>query len=357
MVTRSPNAKLVGLFVIGAAALFTVALIAFGSGYWWRTKNQFVLYFDESVRGLSVGAPVIFRGVRIGSVGNIRIHLDESGKAVHVPVIIEVEPQEKIDIQGQMLGCADTPQCIAQLVKSGLRAQLRIQSLITAQLMVEFDFFPDTPLTYVDAIDLGIPELPTIPSGLEEITRAVQRIPLDEVINRGMMVLEGVERLINMPQTGESIQNFNATLLQFQQLAGKLETEMAGWGRDLNGTAGDIQGVARFLQTQLPPLAANLQRTLSDVQRLTLHVDQRIEPLESDLADFLGQSRDTMASAEDLFQDAENMIRDDSQFRQSLDQTLRELNGTLRVVRGLAEYLQQYPDALLRGKRAPKGSP
>ena len=357
VVARSPNAKLVGLFVMGAAVLFSAALIAFGSGYWWRTKNQFVLYFDESVRGLSIGAPVMFRGVRIGNVADIRIHLDESGKEVHVPVVIEVESQEKIDVQGQMLGCADTPQCIAELVASGLRAQLQIQSLITAQLMVEFDFYPETPAKYVEAIDLEIPELPTIPSGLEEITRAVKRIPLDEVITRGMMVLEGVERLINLPQTEASIRNFNATLLQLQQLSAKIEKEMDGWSRTLEGTAGDIQEIARYLQGQLPLLADSLDATLGDLKMLIAQVEGRIEPLESDIASFLEQSRQTMAGAEAVFEDAEEMIRDDSQFRQSLEQTLRELNGSLRAVRGLAEYLQQYPDALLRGKRVPKGSP
>jgi len=356
MVKRGPDPKLLGLFVMGAVVLLGVSLVAFGRGHWWRAKNQFVLYFEESVRGLSVGAPVMFRGVRIGSVGDIRIQLNGPEGDIHVPVIIDVDSQPEIDTREQFAGCADTPACLAELVERGMRARLQIQSLVTGQLMVEFDFFPGMPAAYGSDSNLGITQLPTIPSGLEEISRAVRRIPLEKVINEGMRVLEGVERLVNNPQTREAFKNLNQTLLDVQRLVHKAETEVEGLGRSLNGAAAEIEQTAVYLRENLPVLAGELNATLDDIQALVANADKGLEPMGAGLASLVEQSQRTLLEAEHAFRDVDTMIRDDGQFRLALERSLTELSGTLRAVRGLAEYLQQYPDALLRGKRTPKGS-
>ena len=94
---------LIGGFVVGALALLVIAVIAFGSGQLFRKTREFVLYFDSSVNGLRIGAPVKFRGVEIGSVKDIRFQLDEDTQVNKIPVIIEID-LEKLTSRGATAG-------------------------------------------------------------------------------------------------------------------------------------------------------------------------------------------------------------------------------------------------------------
>src|SRR5262249_62254129 len=82
---------LIGAFVVGALALLVVAIIAFGSGQLFRKTREFVLYFEGSVNGLHIGAPVKFKGVEIGSVKNILLQLNKDMAVNEIPVIIEID--------------------------------------------------------------------------------------------------------------------------------------------------------------------------------------------------------------------------------------------------------------------------
>ena len=73
--SKKISPALIGAFVLGALVLLIVAVIAFGSGQLFRKTQEFVLYFDGSVNGLHVGAPVKFKGVEVGSVKDIRLEM------------------------------------------------------------------------------------------------------------------------------------------------------------------------------------------------------------------------------------------------------------------------------------------
>ena len=74
--SRKVNKTAIGVFVVGALILLMVAIVVFGSGNLFKQTNKFVLYFDGSVKGLSIGAPVVFRGVSIGTVKDISLIYD-----------------------------------------------------------------------------------------------------------------------------------------------------------------------------------------------------------------------------------------------------------------------------------------
>ena len=82
---------MIGAFVLGAVALIVIAILVFGSGRLFRQTRNFVLYFDNSVNGLRVGAPVKFKGVEIGSVKDIRLRLGQGTASDKIPVIIEID--------------------------------------------------------------------------------------------------------------------------------------------------------------------------------------------------------------------------------------------------------------------------
>src|SRR4030095_1427639 len=132
---------LIGAFVVGALSLLVVAVIALGSGRLFRQTREFVLYFDNSVNGLRVGAPVKFKGVEIGSVKDIRLQLEEGGEINKIPVIIEID-LKKLTARGATIAPAvDREAFNTFIVDRGLRGQLEMESLVTGLLYVALDFF------------------------------------------------------------------------------------------------------------------------------------------------------------------------------------------------------------------------
>ena len=89
--SKRANKTVIGLFVVGALVLLIVSIVAFGSGDLFKKTNKFVLYFDGSVKGLSIGAPVMFRGVSIGTVKDISLIYDSKAGTIMLPVIVEIE--------------------------------------------------------------------------------------------------------------------------------------------------------------------------------------------------------------------------------------------------------------------------
>jgi paraquat-inducible protein B len=180
------------------------------------TKRYWLLYFDGSVRGLSVGAPVEFRGIQIGEVVDVKLELDPVELALRIPVLVEYEP-ERITWIRMPKGDMDRKRRMEILVERGLRAQLKTGSLITGQLLVEFDFHPDAPPAKINW-EGKYPEIPTVPTPMQEITTGLARI---------------VNKVDNIPleQIGKDLQgtmaNLNKTSAELQKLVQKLDDNVA----------------------------------------------------------------------------------------------------------------------------------
>lgn len=153
-------------------------------------KIPYLLYFDGSVRGLKPGAPVEFRGVRVGTVSDVRFRFALATNAARIAVTIQIEPQRIMsdeDVRRQQK-TGKRYEVMAALVSRGLRAQLQTASFITGQQLVALDINPDRR---AKQLKFGgeHPEIPTIPSSIKEIMDSVTRIltkleklPLDVVI-------------------------------------------------------------------------------------------------------------------------------------------------------------------------------
>ena len=89
---KQANRMMIGGFVVLAVIIMAASLVVFGSGKFFKKTNKYVLYFDESVKGLSVGAPVLFQGVQVGSVTSITLQADLVKMKTQIPVLIEIEP-------------------------------------------------------------------------------------------------------------------------------------------------------------------------------------------------------------------------------------------------------------------------
>ncbi len=178
------------MFVVGAVALLIIAILAFGSGMLFKQSDKYILFFDGSVKGLSVGAPVIFRGVKIGTVKDISLIYDSKTQDVLIPVIIDVELSRVKGIP-ENVGYPD----YMALVNQGLRAKLEIQNFITGQLMLAFDFYPDRPVQ-LRGIIKQYPELPALPIS-PDIFEVMQEIPIKEISSDLKSTVAGINKLVN----------------------------------------------------------------------------------------------------------------------------------------------------------------
>ncbi len=153
-----------------------------------------VMNFNQSLRGLSVGAPIDFRGIVLGEVTNIGIDYDPKTRNFMMPVTMNVYPdrlgrrfresvRDKDSVAGREL--------LQRLVKQGLRGQLRTGNLITSQLYIALDLFPKAAPATVDVTRDPV-ELPTIPNTLDElqlqvadIAKKLDQVPFDLRLGRG----------------------------------------------------------------------------------------------------------------------------------------------------------------------------
>ncbi len=187
---RKANKTTIGIFVVGAVVLFVAAILVFGSGQLFKQSDKYVVFFDGSIKGLSVGAPVVFRGVRIGSVKDIYLLYDPNSKDVLISVIIDVELSR---VQGAPEVIGYPP--YGTFIKRGLRAKLEVQNFITGQLMLAFDFYPDRP-AILHHISNQYPELPALPIS-PDIFEMMNDIPIKEISVNLEKTTAGISKLVN----------------------------------------------------------------------------------------------------------------------------------------------------------------
>lgn len=213
--SKKANKAKIGAFVVGSVALLIIGIVIFGSGALFKQTTKYVLYFDGSVKGLSVGAPVIFRGVEIGTVKDISLVYDSNTKNLLIPVIIKIDPS-------RVKGAPETwdTHNYGMLVSQGLRARLEIQSFITGQLMISFDFYPDKPANLVGMIK-EYPELPTLPIS-PDIFELMEEIPLKDISKNLNEAVSGINKLVNSEEMRDSFSELKNTLIEVSQAARSL---------------------------------------------------------------------------------------------------------------------------------------
>jgi paraquat-inducible protein B len=326
--SQKANPTLIGGFVLGALVLLVGGVLLFGKGFFFAPKRQqFVIYFPDSVNGLNVGAPVKLKGVTVGTVTDVRVQYDVENARLLTPVIIDFEPERVTDIGRQKL--PEVPETQA-LIERGLRAQLQMQSLVTGQLYVEANFFPDTPVRLVGGETLGLPEIPSIPSTGEEIKGTVEeviaefrRLPLRETFDAILATVKHIEQVIATP-------------------------EMAGSIRELHGTLGEIRKLVAHLDAKVDPMATTLEKTLGDTRMLVRSASDQLVPMVNRAEQAFAALTQAAEKAKSALATVENSV---GRQNPAIDDAMEELIGAAQSIRVLSEYLQRQPQSLLFGKR------
>jgi paraquat-inducible protein B len=284
--SKPANKTMIGVFVLGAVALVVIAVVAFGSGKFFKKTIKGVCYFEGSVGGLGVGAPVVFRGVKVGMVKDINLRYDASRASVLIPVYIELEktPAGKGTLQ------AERRAEFQSLIEKGLRARLEMQSIVTGQLQIAFDFYPEKPARYI-GVDPDYLEFPTIPTPLQEITRKIEELPLEEIIRDISAAVSGINRVINSPEIGHTLESISEASKEARGLIQTLHVKVGPAVSNVEMAAKDAEDMIRNMDNNLGLLVSSINNTVKDVQRLVQNVDSQVQPLSTDVQETLGQAK------------------------------------------------------------------
>lgn len=355
---KKSNPKLIGGFVVGALALAVVGILMFGGGQFLVTKEPAVLYFEGSLGGLAPGAPVNFRGVKIGTVTGMQIQYDVEKQEVHIPVFIEIEPERIAITSGKR-----SERNIALLVRRGLRAQLVVQSLVTGQASIQLDFHPDQPIRLVGGTS-GIPELPTVPSSMDQLQASVSdvlnkvaKMPLDQIADRILELVDTANKLMNSANglvsdsQGEikpMLDQAEHTLRGLDELVATLNAQVGPLSQSMQGTLDEAR--ARLELKPGEPMQ-NLNETLVDAHRLVNNVDKGLAPVLVQGAQVMRSADAALGSAAKALNAVQGTVSPNSSLYFQLNDALRQISLAATEIRVFAAYLQRNPNALLTGKR------
>ena len=351
--SKKANKTLIGVFVVTAVVMLTAAVIILGSGKFFTEKHEYIAFFEGSVKGLRVGAPVMFRGVRIGEVNDLTLYYKYQKSNFIIPVMITLW-EDKIIGLGYDLDDDEENQLWDEMLKKGFRAELQMQSIVTGQLMIELDFHEDAPLNLRGFEGLGVKpdvkEIPTVQSGMQRFTKTLDQIPLDEIANDLRDSMQAISKFVNSPEFGKSLHYFKQTMREARNLFANVNQKVDPLFAQVDQTLLDAQKLLQNVDTQVDPLAKSLKITSDDAGKLLKNVNKRIGPIQADLTKTTEKLRSALASTQSAIDEIDAMIEDESDVRYYMDIFLREMSQAARSIRALADYLERNPDALLRGK-------
>ena len=319
----------IGGFTVGALALLLVAVFIFGGGQFLRAdKVRFVIFFDSSLNGLDIGAPVKMQGVKVGQVTEIALLIDPKVTKIYKPVVIEID-------RNFLTGSEDTAFSRAKtrknreanrdrLVAAGFRARLEMQSLLTGLLYIDFDVHPDKPPVFTSLEYHGMLELPAIPTTVDEIRNTAEQV---------------VKRISELPLE-DIVQNLSASLREINNFLASEDVKKSKVA--LAKTLEEMEKTVKTLNHNLEPLLVHTNNTMlstnaliKDFKPIVANTDKTLTAATA----ALDRSRDSMAKLD-------GAVGPES----DLTETLEALKDTARSIRNLTDYLERHPEAVLTGK-------
>ncbi len=306
--SKKANPTVIGAFIVGAIAIMTILTLLLSGNLFSKDKVEAIMYFEGSVTGLNIGAPVKFRGVKVGTVTDIKLIFDRNRDIIQVPVIVELDRSSYlVKFKDKMVRASEVFVDTEKFAKQGLHAQLKLNSILTGQLYIELEFSPGTEFKFRG--DGKMREIPTTSTALQEITKTLENYPIHEVLNNIASTMASIDKIFSDPIILETINS-------------------------INQTSKDYGVLAKQLNSETKVLSADLKSTLVQAEKTFKQADQSLIIIDETIKTTGG------------------LLREDSQLMYSLQDTLNEVADAARSVRTLADTLEQQPESLLRGKSA-----
>lgn len=323
MTTHKNTSFAIGMFIVGAMVLVFIALLFFSGGKLFSAKKRVIMYFEGSVQGLQVGAPVKLKGVVIGEITDIRINFENNGQplttAVTADLVMARISRKGIEIDDSFF---------AEAIQDGLRAQLNFQSFLTGLLYVELDFFPESPVKIYNFQGDHL-ELPTVATDFEEISKNLQEMNVKGLIgNLDNMILE-INKIVVSGRIQELLSSINNAAQSVDKTATTLDKEIVHLSKNLNTTSSELNLLLKNINNQNPSLTQQLSQNLLALQKSLDQFTQATETLN-------------------------HTFSEDAPLVNQLNTTLQDISTSARAFRNLSETLEQQPEAIWRGRTSPE---
>lgn len=329
--SKKANPTVIGTFVIMAICLALVAIITLGNIKFNDKAFHCVLYFPGSLHGLDQGAPVTFRGVQIGKVKGIRLSFDNKLNDYTIPVYIEITEDHEDNVPSWDVTASR--QTARLLIEKGLRAKLKMRSIVTGKLYIDLAFYPQSPIHLQNKpADSTYLEIPTLPSGLEQITQTIADLPLTELVDKVTLVLDGLDQLLNSNQSKQGIKHLYSSLENLHSITAKTHSELPEISTKVKDSLSAITQLANAGASLFSTTEASLEPLLDDFGQTLAGMNQAIEVL-------------TLAIG-----DIQDLVDENSNFSYDLSRVVHQVEAAAQSIQMLTDDLQRYPNALIFGK-------
>lgn len=322
--SKRASPAMVGGFIVGGVALVVAAVIVLGSGKLFKDTVEYISWFEGSVNGLNPGAPVKFMGVTIGQVTAVRLRAAQDGmldtaeefedweENLRIPVFYELD-REQLRKEGSVADVGD-PVVAQLLIEGGLRATMAVESILTGRKYISLSVDRESPIDVVNDPNVDAFEIPTKETGLEWLERDVQNL---------------MSKLTNL-----DVESLVAAITNAANEIGDLAA-----GKETRAALNDIPGTL-----------AEVRETMRSIQTLAAAADTTMVMLRPRID---ASSAEIEAAAEELDAMLTNLravVEPGSPLLTNLEKSLYEISIAAAAMAELADYLQQNPSALLRGK-------
>ncbi len=347
---RRASPLLIGSFVVGALLLLAGVLITFAGNQIFARKERAVMHFSGSVYGLQVGAPVVFRGVRVGSVASIEVIYDRQADRFSIPVVAELEADAVSGMDGKPAG-DEAALALPALVKRGLTAQLQMQSLLTGLLYIDLDLRPQVRSAsngtgrgtsnnrgiYRNAV-----EIPTTATAIQALKNQIDGMDFRRLADDLSAIAASARAMVAGPELKQALTDLTAITGSVRHLSQRLDQRIDPMADDLQRT---LAGVRTALQ-QLGQAAQGVDRQAERFGNASDRVGALLAP-DSPLVLNLQRSADEVAKSAASLRQA---TAGDAPLVRNTERAMQDLSRAARALRDLAEALEQQPESLLRGR-------
>jgi len=327
--SKKINTTSIGLFIVTGVALGVTGLLLFSTSKMFSKTRDFIVYFNDSLNGLSEGAPVKFRGVTIGSVKRVMVQFNQATNDYAMPVILEFE-EKLLRERMPSFGYVFRKDAMADRIKAGLRATLQTESLVTGVLYVGVDMDPNAPPPVLHQVEPLYPELPSEPTKTQQLFNNLASLDVKSL------------------QT-----NLTALITELRSTVNQLK--MA----DINaGVTNLLASVNRLVaDPDITNALAALRPTLDQYRELGAKVTGRVDPLADSVTNSLAEADRALAQIRGAGENLRIMLAPNAPLPNNLDQALQQLAGAAQSLSSLVDFLKQHPNALITGRELPKKQP
>jgi len=322
----------VGMFILGALALFVIGFLSFGGSNIFKKPSRFLVYFDESVSGLDPGAPIKIYGVRVGRVAAVNVRYDATAKEAVVQTVCEINRNVLSDSAGETIDLTNAAR-FQQLIDRGLRARLSFTG-ITGLLFVELTIedpkeYPANP-RFMSAEDLVVPAIPS---------------PIAEVQSSIVEIVANIKK-VDFPGLSRDLRTLLATA---NRKATELDTKALADG--LQRAAGAVEKFVNSPEAQ--QALVNLNSTLAEARTTLAKIDGQVGPVGDDLRRTLADAQTALQQLTSAAATTRRFVQDQGALGDELTQALRQVADTAAALERVADALNRNPNSLLVGRKSP----